>query len=93
MIDQKTIAKIASLARLEISEKDMAKFSEQLSGALAHFEQISKINTEGVEPLVTPAEMTQHWREDKVKREMTASEIMNNAPEKRGNLFVVPPVV
>ena len=93
MIDRNTITKISGLARLEIQEKEVAKFSEQLSAALSHFEQISKIDTTGVEPLVTPTEMHQTWRKDVAKNELTASDILANAPERRGNLFTVPPVV
>lgn len=93
MIDKKTIEHIAKLARLHISEHEAAKYSEQLSSALGYFEQISKVKTDGVEPLVTPSEMQAFWREDVVRRDTTPEEITANAPEKLGNLFKVPPVV
>lgn len=93
MIDQKTIAHIAKLARLHVSDEEAKQYGEQLSKVLSHFEQISKVKTEGVEPLVTPTDMNHIWREDVVKKEFTAEEIVANAPQRTGNLFTVPPVV
>jgi aspartyl-tRNA(Asn)/glutamyl-tRNA(Gln) amidotransferase subunit C len=93
MIDQKTIFQIAKLARLAITDEEAQRMGEQLSKVLSHFEKISQINTEGVEPLVTPTEITSFWREDLVSQELTAEEIVANAPQKTGNLFTVPPVV
>jgi aspartyl-tRNA(Asn)/glutamyl-tRNA(Gln) amidotransferase subunit C len=93
MIDKKAIEHIAKLARLHISEAEAEEFSHQLSKALGYFEQISKVETKGIEPLVTPSEMDTFWREDVTKKELTAEELVANAPEKVGNLFKVPPVV
>jgi len=93
MIDKKTIEKIAKLGRLQISDKEAAEYGEQLSKVLGHFEQIAKVDTKGIEPLVTPSDMPAFWREDKVVQDLTAEEIVANAPQKTGNLFTVPPVV
>lgn len=93
MIDQKTIAHIAKLARLHVTDEEAKQYGEQLSKALGHFEQISKVKTEGVEPLVTPTDIQEFWRKDVPKKELTAEEIVANAPQRTGNLFTVPPVV
>ena len=93
MIDQKTISHIAHLSKLSLTEKEREEFGVQLSKVLAYFEQISQVNTKEVLPLVTPTEMTNHWREDAVVKQTTAEEIMENAPAKTGHLFTVPPVV
>lgn len=93
MIDKKTIEHIAKLARLEITQEEASEYSQQLGKALTHFEQISKIDTQGVEPLITPTEIEEFWREDIAKQELSAEEITSNAPAKAGNLFKVPPVV
>ncbi|HEY8272372.1 MAG TPA: Asp-tRNA(Asn)/Glu-tRNA(Gln) amidotransferase subunit GatC [Pseudobdellovibrionaceae bacterium] len=93
MIDKKTIEHIAKLARLEITEDEATEYSQQLGKAMAHFEQISKVDTTGIEPLVTPAEIEDFWREDLVKQEFTPEDMVSNAPSKAGHLFKVPPVV
>lgn len=93
MIDKKTIEHIAKLARLHVTDEEAQEYSVQLGNALAHFQKISKIDTAGIEPMVTPTEIEAYWREDAVKQEFTAEEMTANAPSKAGNLFKVPPVV
>ena len=93
MIDAKTIEQISYLARLKISAEEATEYGQQLTKVLEHFQQISEINTDGIEPLVTPAEIEFYARPDESCRETTTEEILANAPEKAGNLFKVPPVV
>ncbi|UXR65686.1 Asp-tRNA(Asn)/Glu-tRNA(Gln) amidotransferase subunit GatC [Bdellovibrio bacteriovorus] len=93
MIDKKTIEHIAKLARLHVTEDEAQEYSTQLAKALGHFEKISKVNTDGVEPMITPTEIEAYWREDVVKQDFSAEEMTSNAPAKAGNLFQVPPVV
>ena len=97
MIDEKTILHIAKLARLKINSKQAADYGQQLSKVLNHFDQISKIDTTNVEPLISPIEANffddMAFREDTAKNLFTAEEILENAPDKMGNLFKVPPVV
>lgn len=93
MIDQKTIEDIAKLARLKISSAEATAYEDQLSKVLSHFQTISKIDTEGVQPLVTPCEIEYFARDDQQHKEYSAAEMVANAPEKTGNLFKVPPVV
>ena len=93
MIDPKTVEHIAKLARLHISEDDAKTYSQHLSNVLKYFEEISKVKTDNVEPLVTPTDFEAFWRPDVAVKELTAEEIVANAPQKTGNLFTVPPVV
>lgn len=93
MIDKKTIKHIAKLARLSITDDEAKEYSEQLARALDHFQEISKIDTTNIEPLVTPADIAFYARSDEAKRETTSEEIMANAPDRAGNLFKVPPVI
>jgi aspartyl-tRNA(Asn)/glutamyl-tRNA(Gln) amidotransferase subunit C len=93
MIDQKTIEQIAKLARLNLTEAESALYVEQLSKVLNHFQNISIVNTEGIEPLVTPTEIEFYARPDEVVKAYTAEEMVANAPERASNLFKVPPVV
>ncbi len=93
MIDQKTIQHIAKLARLDVSNEEALVYADQLTKVLSHFQRITSINTEGVDPLVTPVEIDFCSRPDDVRKENTAAQMVANAPEKAGNLFKVPPVV
>ncbi len=93
MISEEDVARVALLARLSITNEETKRLATQLSSVLGHFEHVSKVNTEGVEPMVTPTDIEGFWREDKVEGWKSAEAAMANAPEATGNLFKVPPVV
>lgn len=92
-LDPKVIEKTARLAKLELTPKEISEFSAQLGQVLQNFKAISQIDTQGIEPLINPTESQIVLREDQVQVEFTVEELLNNAPEKQGNLFAVPPVV
>lgn len=93
MIDKKIIQHIASLACLRLSDKEAEEYSQQLSKALSFFDKISGVKTDNIPPLVTPVEIENFLRDDQILREFSTEEILENAPDKSGNLFKVPPVV
>ena len=93
MIDQKLIEHIAKLARLKINSQEAAEYGQQLSKVLNHFQEINKIDTAGIEPLVTPTDIEFYDRPDEAHNAFSAEEMVANAPEKAGQLFKVPPVV
>ena len=92
-MDNSVIEKVASLARLKITKQELEAFAPQLSSIIKNFEKISAINTDGIEPLVTPTDMEVVYREDKVENFSAITEALDQAPEKMGQLFKVPPVV
>ncbi len=92
-ITKEVVHKIADLAKLELTDKEITDFTEQFAAIFEHFQKLSKVNTEGIEPLVTASPVTFHPREDVVLRGLGAEKSLQNAPERQGNLFKVPPVV
>ena len=93
MLDKETVKRVATLARLQLSEGEVAQLEQQLSVILQAFEEIAAVNTDGVVPLVTPSEMALVLREDQATPTVGVEEILKNAPERSGHLFRVPPVV
>ena len=92
-MDQKTVEKIAKLARLKVTPEEVVEYSKHFSLILEHFKEIAEVNTDGIAPLVTPSPVQFHARKDENKKTTSTEEILTNAPEKSGNLFKVPPVV
>ncbi len=90
MID---VRKVAQLARLQILSNEEPQYQAEMESILKYFEEVSAIDTQGVEPLITPTDIELVFREDKRMTEQTVEEAMQNAPERSGNLFKVPPVV
>lgn len=93
MISEDEVARVAHLARLSLEPSEAKQLAQDLSSILKHFEQVSKVDTQGVEPLITPTDMKMYWREDVAQTWESAEQAMANAPEAVGNLFKVPPVV
>jgi aspartyl-tRNA(Asn)/glutamyl-tRNA(Gln) amidotransferase subunit C len=93
MISEDEVARTAYLARLSLTPEETKKLAAQLSTVLGAFEHVSRVPTEGVEPLVTPTDMKPYLRPDRAENWESAETAMQNAPEAVGNLFKVPPVV
>ena len=87
------IMKIAHLAKLKLTHDEALELSSQLSKVIAHFDEISTVNTHNIEPLITPSDLVLKLREDVATQDYTAEEMLKNAPDRQGQLFKVPPVV
>lgn len=92
-LDLATVQKVASLARLKISDDEAVAIAGQLSAVLENFKQLASVDTTGIEPLVTPTDLSIRLREDEAVVEKDLESFIANAPARSGNLFKVPPVV
>jgi len=93
MLTKETVEKVSVLARLKLSDGEIVEYGKVLSAVLENFEQIAKVDTSGVRPLVTPTDMSVSMRADVVEQAVGSDQLLENAPEKSGRLFKVPPVV
>ncbi len=80
---------IAHLARVALSDKDVATFQEQLSEILAHFETLQALATEGVEPTSHPLPLESVMREDEVRPSLPREDVLANAPLSEDGAFRV----
>ncbi len=92
-IEIETVERMAKMARLNLSGSQLHEYTQQMSTVLKYFEEISLVDTRGIEPMVTPSEIESFWREDVAKNEYSAEEMVANAPLRSGSLFKVPQVV
>src|ERR1700751_315701 len=91
--DKATVAQIAALARIRLSEAELDPLVNELSRILTWMEQLNEVDTSGVAPMasVTAAGLT--MREDEVTDGGRREEILSNAPRTARGLFVVPKVI
>jgi len=92
MIDREWVERIARLARLNLTEEEIGVFQRQLGDILRFVEQLSELDTSGVEAYIHRAEATP-MREDKAGSSLSQEEALMNAPESEGGFFVVPRIV
>jgi len=65
-LSNKEIKHIANLARLELTEKELAKYGSQLSAILGYIDQLQEVDTSGVEPTAQVTGLTNVFNEDKI---------------------------
>ncbi len=91
------VSRIAHLARLELSAADEAAMLAQLNDFFRIVEQMSAVDTRGVEPLYTPLsalhEVATRLREDAVSERVDREANQASAPALQDGLFLVPKVI
>ena len=92
-LDKATVARIATLARIKVPESELERLAGELSHILTCIEQLGEVDTDGVEPMASVAEMTLPMREDRVTDGNAPAKILSNAPQQAHGFFVVPKVV
>ncbi|NTW22359.1 Asp-tRNA(Asn)/Glu-tRNA(Gln) amidotransferase subunit GatC [Candidatus Falkowbacteria bacterium] len=66
-LTKQEIEHVAKLARLELTEEEVTKYGEQLSAVLSYIDQLSEVDTAGVEPTAQVTGLENVWREDQVE--------------------------
>ena len=71
---------IARLARIALTDEDVQRFTAQLSGILDHFDALSAVETEGIEPTAHPLPLSNVMRADLVAPSLSQKDALANAP-------------
>ena len=92
-IDKKLVKKIATLSRIKIQEKEVEKFSKELSKIITWVEKLNEVETKNITPIANPSDIKIPLRKDEINDGKIEEKILKNAPEKKAGYFVVPKVV
>ena len=93
-IDEKTVRKVARLARLALPEERVAPMASELNAIMAWVEQLNEVDIDGVEPMTSAVEgASLPLREDVVTDGGDPARVLQNAPKSEDGFFVVPKVV
>ena len=84
---------IARLARIAMSDKEIAALAPELNNILGWVEQLSEVDTEGVEPLTAVIDQKLRLRDDKVTDGDCRDAVLANAPAAEHGFFAVPKVI
>ncbi len=87
------IDQVAALARLELTDEERIALGDQLRSILEHVDQLSTVDTTGVEATRHPVPLPTPLRDDRVGEHLSPAEALDNAPESDGESFIVPRVV
>jgi aspartyl-tRNA(Asn)/glutamyl-tRNA(Gln) amidotransferase subunit C len=92
-VDEKMARRIATLARIGVSDAQLPALAKELSAILGFVEQLSELDTSGVKPLTSAVETTMLGREDVINDGGYPADVLANAPERDDDYFAVPKVV
>ena len=93
MVSKDVVRKVAEVARLNLSEAELTKFSEDMSSILDAFKEINKANTKDVRPTFQPVDVKNVMREDAVEPGLPQDEALANTKNKEDGFFRGPKVV
>ncbi len=93
MITRDEVLHIAKLAKLRLTDDEVALFQEPLGCILEYFRQIEKLDTEKILPMKHVLDLHTVLRPDEPRPSVSPEEALKNAPKRRDNYFVVPKVV
>jgi aspartyl-tRNA(Asn)/glutamyl-tRNA(Gln) amidotransferase subunit C len=92
-LSREDVLHIARLARVDLTEAEITRYSEQLSDLLEHFEVLQQVDTEGVPPTAQSIELRSVMRDDEVQPSLPPGDVLANAPRREGDFFRVKPVL
>ncbi len=92
-VDEKTVRRIARLARIKVTDEEAKGLEAELSGILDWVKQLDEVDTKNVEPMTRVVPIAMKQRTDKVTDGEKADDITRNAPLTEDHFFVVPKVV
>ncbi len=87
------VRRIARLARLELTDEQVASFSTRLGATLGYIERLRELDLENVEPLTNPLDQTNRMDDDVVGATLDTEALMKIAPEKMPPFVKVPKVL
>lgn len=87
------IKRIAELSRIAVDEKDIADMQTKLNSIFTLIEKMQAVNTDGVEPMAHPQDVSLRLREDEVTEPDRRDDFLALAPQTQDGLFLVPKVI
>tara|TARA_B100002052_G_C15427150_1_gene395384 strand:+ start:136 stop:423 length:288 start_codon:yes stop_codon:yes gene_type:complete len=92
-LDRDDVRKIAFLARIKIEDAELKPLADELNSIIGWVEQLGEVNTEGVQPMTSVAEMLAPQRPDQVTDGNVTQKVLANAPDRVKNFYTVPKVL
>ncbi|AOZ51282.1 Asp-tRNA(Asn)/Glu-tRNA(Gln) amidotransferase subunit GatC [Chromobacterium vaccinii] len=87
------VARIAKLARINVSEAEIAATADQLNNIFGLIEKMQAVDTDGIEPMAHPQDVSLRLRDDVVTEPNRREAFQAVAPQVEKGLFLVPKVI
>jgi aspartyl-tRNA(Asn)/glutamyl-tRNA(Gln) amidotransferase subunit C len=90
MISEEQVRHVANLARLGMTDDEIAKMGTQLDAILDSIEKIRELDLTDVPLTANPLNLSNVLRPDEPRHEFSQEEALTPAPERVDGLFAVP---
>jgi aspartyl-tRNA(Asn)/glutamyl-tRNA(Gln) amidotransferase subunit C len=87
------VAHVAHLARLGLTEEELARLEGELNHILEQYEILARLDTEAIAPTAQTIELENILRDDVVAVSLPVEAVLANAPETEGDFLVVPAII
>ncbi|RLS31109.1 MAG: Asp-tRNA(Asn)/Glu-tRNA(Gln) amidotransferase subunit GatC [Planctomycetota bacterium] len=87
------VRKVATLARLSLSEDALQTSGEQLTKILDYVRLLDEVDTANVEPMTHPVPAENVFRDDVMSASLPIEAALSNAPKTDGHFFIVPKIL
>lgn len=87
------VAKVAMLARLALSAREVESLTGQLTQIVGFVSQLAEVDTSAVEPLAHPLDTQNVFRDDEPAASLSTAAALQSAPRHDGECFLVPAVL
>ena len=92
-VDIATVKKIASLARIAITEEEAARIAPELDNIMGWIEQLGEVDVKGIQPMTAVIPNHLRLRDDVVTDGNVRDAVLSNAPAAEHGFFAVPKVI
>ena len=92
-INEAEVKHVAKLARLNLTNHEVGKFSEQLSAIVDYIQKLNELDTAEVEPLAHCLQVHNVLRQDTPRPSLTNDQALANAPQREDEYFKVPKIL
>jgi aspartyl-tRNA(Asn)/glutamyl-tRNA(Gln) amidotransferase subunit C len=93
MLLPEEVQKVALLARLQLSDDELASMTQHLGQIVDYVRQLEELDTEGVEPMAHAVDIANVFADDQVQSSLPREEALANAPKRDDECFRVPAVL
>jgi aspartyl-tRNA(Asn)/glutamyl-tRNA(Gln) amidotransferase subunit C len=91
-ISSDEVLHVARLARLRLTDDEVARMADQLSSIIAHVQELSALDLAGVAPTAHALDLTNNLRPDASRPSWPRDDVLRNAPDPADGGFRVPPM-
>ena len=92
-LTREEVEKVSLLARLQLGDDELSRMTEQLGQIVHYVEQLSQLDTEGVEPMAHAVENYNVFAADEVQPSLDVEQALANAPKRDEQCYRVPAVL